>query len=95
MARLDPLPMDELSTEQKALHAVLGSTRNGRVTGPFAIWLRTPAACDAANKLALALREHGKVSKRLYELIALTVTRYWSAQYAFAQHEIVIFLRFD
>ena len=59
MARLDPLPMEQLSPEQKTLHAELGSTRNGRVSGQFAIWLRTPAACDAANKLALALRENG------------------------------------
>jgi 4-carboxymuconolactone decarboxylase len=87
VARLDPLPTEQLTPEQKALHAELGSTRNGRVTGPFAIWLRTPAACDAANKLALALRENGRISKRLYELIALMVTRYWSAQYAWAQHE--------
>jgi 4-carboxymuconolactone decarboxylase len=79
--------MEQLSPEQKALHAELGSTRNGRVSGPFAIWLRTPAACDAANKLALALRENGKVDKRLYELTVMIVTRYWSARYAWAQHE--------
>ena len=87
MARLDPLPLDKLSSEQKALHDDLGRTRNGRVTGPFAIWLHTPAICDAANKLTLALRENGNINKRLYELITLVVTRHWSAQYAFAQHE--------
>lgn len=86
MARLDPLPMDELSPEQKAMHAVLGSTRK-RVSGPFAIWLRNPPVADAANKLTLALRENGKVEKRLYELIVLTVVRHWSARYAWASHE--------
>jgi 4-carboxymuconolactone decarboxylase len=87
VARLDPLPMDKLSPEQKALHDELGRSRNGRVTGPFAVWLRTPTVCDAANKLTLALRENGTINKRLYELIALIVIRYWSAQYAWAQHE--------
>ena len=87
MARLDPLPMEELSPEQKALHAVLGGTRSGRVSGPFAIWLRTPAIADAANKLTLALRESGKVEKRIYELIVLIITRYWAARYAWASHE--------
>jgi len=87
VARLDPLPMDELTPEQKALHEVLGSTRKGRVSGPFAIWLRNPPVADAANKLTLALRESGKVEKRLYELIVLIVTRHWSARYAWASHE--------
>ena len=89
MARLDPLPIEQLTPEQKALHDMLASTRNGRVTGPFAVWLHTPAVCDAANKLTLALRENGNVNKRLYELIVLIVTRHWSAQYAWAQHERV------
>lgn len=87
MARLDPLSMDELTPEQKALHTVLGNTRKGRVSGPFAIWLRNPRLADAANQLTLALRESGKVEKRIYELIVLIVTRYWSARYAWASHE--------
>jgi 4-carboxymuconolactone decarboxylase len=86
VARLDPLPLDKLSPEQKALHDELGRSRNGRVTGPFAIWLHTPAVCDAANELTLSLRENGSIDKRLYELITLIVTRHWSAQYAWSQH---------
>ena len=86
MARLDPLPMEQLTPEQKALHAELGRTRK-RVSGPFAIWLRNPPLADAANKLVLALRENGKLEKRLYELIVLVVVRHWSAQYAWAAHE--------
>ncbi|MBX9840745.1 MAG: hypothetical protein K2Z80_02940 [Xanthobacteraceae bacterium] len=86
MARLDPLPVEKLSPEQKALHDMLASTRNGRVSGPFAIWLHTPAVCDAANQLTLSLRENGSINKRLYELIVLIVTRHWSAQYAWSQH---------
>jgi 4-carboxymuconolactone decarboxylase len=89
VARLDPLPVEQLSPEQKRLHDMLASSRNGRVSGPFAVWLRTPAVCDAANRLTLSLRENGHVDKRLYELIVLIVTRYWSAQYAWAQHERV------
>ena len=86
MARLDPLKMEELTPEQKALHAELGRTRK-RVSGPFAIWLRNPALADAANKLTLSLRENGKLEKRLFELIVLIVVRHWSAQYAWAAHE--------
>jgi 4-carboxymuconolactone decarboxylase len=78
--------MEQLTPEQKALHAELGRTRK-RVSGPFAIWLRNPPLAEAANKLTLALRENGKLERRLYELIVLTVVRHWSARYAWAAHE--------
>jgi 4-carboxymuconolactone decarboxylase len=78
--------MERLTPEQKTLYAELMKTRK-RVSGPFGVWLRNPPVADAANKLVLALREHGKLEKRLYELIVLTVVRHWSAQYAWAAHE--------
>lgn len=86
MARLDPLKPEELTPEQSAVHAELLRTRK-RVSGPFGVWLRNPPLADAANRLVLALRENGKLEKRLYELIVLTVVRHWSAQYAWAAHE--------
>jgi 4-carboxymuconolactone decarboxylase len=86
VARLDPVPFEQLSPEQKALHAELLKTRK-RVSGPFGVWLRNLPLADAANKVVLALRENGKLEKRLYELIVLTVARHWSAQYAWASHE--------
>ena len=86
MARLDPLPFEDLSAEQKTIHAELGRTRK-RVGGPFAIWLRIPNLARTANDLTLALRENGKLEKRLFELIVLIVVRHWSAQYAWSAHE--------
>lgn len=86
MARLDPLKPEDLTPEQSAVHAELLRTRK-RVSGPFGVWLRSPPLADAANRLVLALRENGKLEKRLYELIVLTVVRHWSAQYAWAAHE--------
>ena len=86
MARLDPIPFDDLTPEQKAVHAKLLSTRK-QVTGPFAIWLRTPNVAHSADEFMNSLRRDGKLDKRLYELIVLVVTRHWSAHYAWAQHE--------
>jgi 4-carboxymuconolactone decarboxylase len=86
VARLDPLPPEQLSAEQKAVHAKLMATRT-RVSGPFGVWLRNPALANAAEDVVLALRANGKLEKRLYELIVLTVARHWSAQYAWASHE--------
>jgi 4-carboxymuconolactone decarboxylase len=85
VARLDPLKFEDLTSEQRLLHAELLRTRQ-RVGGPFAIWLRNPSLADSANRLALALREHGKLEKRLFELIVLIVVRHWSAEYAWASH---------
>jgi 4-carboxymuconolactone decarboxylase len=86
VARLDPIKPEDFTPEQKRVHADLLSTRK-RVSGPFMIWLHNPALAEAANKLVMAIREHGKLEKRLYELIVLTVVRNWSAQYAWAAHE--------
>lgn len=86
MARLDPIEFDDLTPEQKTVHAKLASTRK-RVGGPFAIWLRIPNLAHTANELTFALRENGLLEKRLFELIVLTVVRHWSARYAWAAHE--------
>lgn len=87
MARLDPLKFEDLTHEQKHLHAELGRTRGGRVSGPFAIWLRNPQLAHTANQLAMVLRVNGKLERRLFELIVLMVVRHWSAQYAWSAHE--------
>lgn len=87
MARLDPIAVEDLNAEQKKVHAALGSTRKGRVGGPFAIWLRIPNLAYTANELTHALREKGLLEKRLFELIVLIVTRHWSARYAWSAHE--------
>lgn len=86
MARLDPIPLEALTPEQKAVHAKLLSTRK-QVSGPFAIWLRSPNVAHAADEFMNSLRRDGKLDKKLYELIVLIVTRHWSARYAWAQHE--------
>jgi 4-carboxymuconolactone decarboxylase len=86
VSRLDPIPVENLSPEQKTIHAELMKGRK-RVGGPFAIWLRIPNLAHTANELTQALRERGLLEKRLFELIVLTVVRHWSAQYAWAAHE--------
>jgi 4-carboxymuconolactone decarboxylase len=78
--------MEELTPEQKALYEVVGRGR-AQVAGPFGVWLRNPPLADAANRVTLALRENGKLPKRLFELIVLTAARAWGAAYAWVAHE--------
>ena len=86
MARLDPLPVEQLSPQQKLIHDKIKGNRP-KLGGPFGVLLRNPALATAASGLVDALRGEGKLDKRIYELIALTVARHWSAQYAWAVHE--------
>jgi 4-carboxymuconolactone decarboxylase len=86
LARFESLEPDKLTPEQKALHdAVIGSRK--RLGGPFSVLLHNPKLGDAVNSVVRALREEGKLDKRLYELVVLVVVRYWSASYAWAVHE--------
>jgi 4-carboxymuconolactone decarboxylase len=86
VARLDPLPVEQLSPEQKIVHDKIKGNRP-KLGGPFGVLLRNPALATAASGVVDALRTNGKLDKRIYELIVLTVTRHWSAQYAWAVHE--------
>ncbi len=85
MARHEPLPVEQLTPDQKRIHdAVIGSRK--KLGGPFSVLLRKPPLADAVNKTLRAMREEGKLDKRLYELLVLTVVRHWSAAYAWSVH---------
>ena len=86
MARLNPLEVDQLTPEQKALFAKVSRGRS-RVQGPFAVWIHNAPIAEAADKMIEAVRQNGKLGKPLYELLVLTVARHASVHYAWAVHE--------
>jgi 4-carboxymuconolactone decarboxylase len=85
--RLPPLDPARFSPEQKHLHDAIAGVRGGAVRGPFAVWLRTPAIAEAANRFGNAIRLDGKLDKKLFELAILAVARHWGAQYEWFVHE--------
>lgn len=87
MTRVPELDIAALSPEQKRIRDEIAGPRGGQASGPFGVWLRVPAIADAANRLGNALRLHGHIEKRLFELMTLVITRHWSAHYAFHVHE--------
>lgn len=87
MARVPDLLPERLTPQQKRIHDEIAGTREGTVRGPFAIWLRLPEVADRANQFGNVLRLHGKLDKRLFELMVLVVARHWSAQYEWFAHE--------
>jgi 4-carboxymuconolactone decarboxylase len=86
MSRLPDLQLENLTAEQKRIHDEIAGPRHGVVRGPFPIWLRIPELADRANQFGNALRIHGKLEKRLFELMVLIVARRWSAQYEWYAH---------
>ena len=87
MARVPDVSFDALTPEQKRIYKEIAGTRSGAVRGPFALWLRNPDLADRANQLGNAFRLHGKLEKRLFEIMVLIVARHWSAQYEWFAHE--------
>jgi 4-carboxymuconolactone decarboxylase len=85
MGRVASLKPEDLSPAQKTLHDEIAGTR-GRVGGPFGIWLRYPELVDPANRFGNALRVHGKLDRRLFELMTIVVARHWGAQYEWHVH---------
>ena len=86
MSRLPPLEPDKFTPAQQALAAEVSRGRP-KIAGPFSVWIRNPPIADAANKLLLAVRQNGKLDKRLYELMVLTIARRAAVHYAWAVHE--------
>jgi 4-carboxymuconolactone decarboxylase len=87
MTRVPKVVPDQLSPEQRKVHDMIVSTRQGgEIRGPFAIWIRNPDLAAAANQMGNAVRLNGKLDGKLFELIILVVARHWSAQYEWFAH---------
>jgi len=87
MARIDPIPMDQMTPDQRRLNdEIAGSRGGGPAKGPFALWLRTPELAEHANAFGSYLRHGTTVPQRLVELAVLVVARTYTAQYEWHAH---------
>ncbi len=84
--RVAPLGDAEMTGEQRAIAAEIAAARGGTFAGPFAIWMRVPEIAKRINDLSERLRKNSTFEKRLVELMVLTVTGWWSAEYAWNAH---------
>jgi len=88
MARIDPIPMENMTKQQKRINdEIAGSRGGGPAKGPFALWLQTPELADKANSFGSYLRQNTTVPQRLVELAVLVVARTYTAQYEWYAHE--------
>ena len=93
--RLAPLDPENLGAEQTAvLDAMLSGprgksgllSRERRIGGPFAPWLRSPGFAHLAQELGAFVRYRTALEPRLKELAIIVVGAAWRADYEFAAH---------
>ena len=89
--RLPELSEDTLTPEQRALADSIKSGPRGqfKMSGPFAIYLHSPAFGELAQKLGGHVRFKTSVPPRLSELAILCTAQVWKAQYEWAAHAVI------
>ena len=85
MARIEPVPADQMTPRQKEVHDRIASGPRGRVRGPLAVWLHSPELADRAQHLGEYLR-FAAIPPKLSELAILVTARHWTAQFLWWVH---------
>ncbi len=86
MSRLPPIDPAEMTPAQRTVHDDILAGPRGKISGPFAAWLRSPELADRAQKLGAFCRFHSSLPPRLSELAILVTATHWRAQVEFAVH---------
>jgi 4-carboxymuconolactone decarboxylase len=86
MSRLNPIPIDEMTPDQRRVYDIVTSTRKGGLGGPFSVWAHVPALAEPANLLHNAFRLDGTLDRRLFEMLILIVAHEYQARYVWFHH---------
>ena len=89
--RLSAISLDSLTPEQQALVDAIKSGPRGRfsLSGPFAIFMHSPAFGELAQQVGGHLRFKTGVPPRLLEFATLCTEAHWKAQYEWAAHAVL------
>ena len=89
--RLPELSEDTLTPDQRALAESIKSGPRGqfRMSGPFAIFLHSPAFGELAQQVGGHLRFKTSLPPRLLEFATLCTAAHWKAQYEWAAHAVL------
>jgi 4-carboxymuconolactone decarboxylase len=89
--RLPKLSPETFTPEQRALADSIKSGPRGvfKLSGPFAIYLHSPAFGQLAQTLGGHVRFKTSVPARLSELAILCTAHFWKAQYEWAAHAVI------
>lgn len=81
------LRVADFTPEQRRIALEISACFGGNLDGPFAVWIKVPEIAEKASRLITLLRTQGKLERRLFELMVLTVARHYRAQFEWAAHE--------
>ena len=87
MARVDPLPLDRLNADQRALYDSIAATGRSAARGPFSVLIRSPAIAERFADLVTIFHSETAMKMALKELAILTIARLHTAQYEWYAHE--------
>ena len=88
MARIEPIPPQRMTAEQRRLHEMIAARRTGgKVSGPFAVLLHAPEIGKPVAALIDQLLSDSRVPHKLKEIAILAIARKYTAQYEWFVHE--------
>lgn len=88
MARVNPIPRERMTPEQRRVADAMSQMRaNATLRGPHGVWLHTPEVAALVAPMLRYLRNEAPIPLRLSALAILVAARAWTAQYAWLSHE--------
>nr|WP_315591582.1 carboxymuconolactone decarboxylase family protein [uncultured Cupriavidus sp.] len=87
MTRIRPLLPEEMTEDQRAVHATIVAGPRGQVRGPLAVWLHRPGLAAKAQALGQYCRYDSSLPQRLSELAILVMGQFWGAEFEWWAHK--------
>src|SRR4030088_384611 len=84
--RMAEIPLDKMSSAQRAVaDAIMSGPRQG-IRGPFNAWLRRPVLADRLQKVGEYIRFNTSLDKRVNEMAIIMSAQAWGSQYEWYAH---------
>ncbi len=87
MQRITPPAPEDMTPEQRKVRDDIVAGPRGKLQGPLAVWLTSPALADRAQRLGQFCRYETSLPPRLTELAILVTGRFWSAEFEWWAHK--------
>src|SRR3982074_1043317 len=84
--RMAEIPLDKMTSAQRAVaDAIMSGPRKG-IGGPFNAWLRSPVLADRLQKVGEYIRFDTSLDKRINEMAIIMTAQHWGSQYEWYAH---------
>lgn len=84
--RLGPIPLADMTPEQRAAAQAVIDGPRGALYGPFVPLLRSPELMNRLQKVGEYLRYQSSLQTRVNEFVMLIVSRQWTQQFEWCMH---------